>query len=155
MLVVYPVTACSGTDSAVFIDEQGGFVAAVAPGTVTYLAFPPDAPRLFVVSSRDVLAPTGTWFRRHEIEHPGERVERGIIVEVPRLDAKSCSRTATPTPALVTYEAARNETRELQWLDVHPEKGAQWLDEHRARVKELLGAEPPAPPPVTTLTRLR
>jgi hypothetical protein len=145
MLVVYPETDCTGTNSAVFIDEQGGFVGAVAPGTVSYLAFPPDAPRVFVVSSRDVLAPMGTRFQRHAVEHPGERVERGIIVEVPRLDAKTCSPSATPTPAIVTYEAARNATRELQWLDVHPTTGTRWLDEHRARVKQLVEPEPTAP----------
>ena len=155
MLVAFPKTACTGTDSAVFIDEKGTFVASVAPGTATYLAFPPEVSRLLVVSSRDVLAPRGAWFRRHEVAAPGDRVDHGIVVEVPRVDAKNCFKNATPKPEIVTYEAATRAALTLTWLDVNGEAGTLWLDEHRPRVSELLGHPQAAPAPaVTTMTHL-
>lgn len=158
ILVVFPVTACTGNDSAVFIDDKGGFVGAVAPGTAAYLIFPTDGGRLFVVSSKDVIARPGAWFRRHEIAAPGGRVEHGIVVDVARIDAKTCNPSAVPSPELVTFEAATQAAKTLTWLDVHPEAGAQWLEEHRARVTELLGRTPPEPaavPPVAkTVTRI-
>jgi hypothetical protein len=155
MLVAFPISACTGTDSAVFLDEKGGFVAAVAPGTATYLAFPETATRLYVVSSRDITAQPGTWFRRHEVARPAVRVETGIVIEVARVDARNCHRNATPTPELVTFELATRATKELRWLDVRPDEGTRWLDEHRARVTQLLETPPPpAPPGVTTLTRV-
>lgn len=156
MLVAFPKTACTGTDSAVFIDDKGAFVASVAPGTATYLSFPDEVTRLYVVSSRDVLAPKGAWFRRHEIAAPGGRVDHGILVEVARVDAKNCYRTATPNPEIVTYEVATRAALPLVWLDVAGDVGTLWLDEHRARVTELLGQPPadPQKPRVTTITRL-
>jgi len=152
MLVAFPTTACTGTASAVFLDEKGGFVGAVAPGTATYLAFPDEATRLFVVSSQDVNAAKGTWFRRHEVARPPERVEVGLVVEVARVDAKNCYRNATPTPTVVTYEVATRATKDLKWLDVRQEAGTLWLEEHRPRVTELLGKTPPPPPPAVTTT---
>jgi hypothetical protein len=155
MLVAFPISACTGTDSAVFLDEKGGFVGAVAPGTATYLAFPDSATRLYVVSSRDVTAQPGTWFRRHEIARPPERVEKGIVIEVSRTDAKNCHRNATPAPELVTFETATRATKDLKWLDVRADEGTRWLDEHRARVTQLLDTPPATPPPaVTTITRV-
>ena len=157
MLVAFPTTACTGTASAVFLDEKGGFVGAVAPGTATYLAFPEEATRLFVVTSQDVNAAKGTWFRRHEVARPPERVEHGLLVEVARVDAKNCYRNATPAPTVVTYEVATRATKDLKWLDVRQEEGTRWLDEHRARVTELLGTPPPSPasaPAVTTTTHV-
>ena len=154
MLVAFPKSACTGTDSAVFIDEKGGFIGAVAPGTATYVAFPPGASRLFVVSSRDVTAARGTWFRRHVVRAPGERVDHGIVVEVPRIDTKNCYRHAVPKPEIVTYQEARHASLELMWLDVRADEGATWLTEHSARVTELLGlppaADPPGAPPAST-----
>jgi hypothetical protein len=154
MLVAFPVTACTGTASAVFLDDKGGFVGAVAPGTATYLAFPEEATHLFVVSSQDVTAPKGTWYRRHDVTRPPERVEVGLVVEVARVDAKNCyrDRTPTPTPTLVSYELATRATKDLKWLDVRQEEGTRWLDEHRARVTELLEKNPPPPPPAVTTT---
>jgi hypothetical protein len=152
MLVAFPTTACTGTASAVFLDEKGAFVGAVAPGTATYLAFPEEATHLFVVSSPDVTAPKGTWFRRHEVKRPPERVEAGLVIEVPRVDAKNCYRNAMPAPTLVTYEVATRATKDLKWLDVRQEEGTRWLDEHRPRVTELLGTVPPPPPPAVTTT---
>jgi hypothetical protein len=153
MLVAFPITACTATASAVFLDEKGGFVGAVAPGTATYLAFPEEATHLFVVSSQDVTAEKGTWaFRRHRVARPPERVEVGLLVEVPRVDAKNCYRNAAPAPTVVTYEVATRATKDLKWLDVRQEEGTRWLEEHRARVTELLGRMPgPAPeaPPST------
>ena len=159
MLVAFPRSACTGTASAVFLDDKGGFVGAVAPGTATYLAFPEEATHLFVVSSQDVTAPKGTWYRRHDVTRPPERVEVGLVVEVARVDAKNCYRNATPAPSLVTYEVATRATKDLKWLDVRQEEGTAWLDEHRARVTELLGKTPPPPPPplppaVTTTTHV-
>ena len=155
MLVAFPITACTGTASAVFIDDKGGFVGAVAPGTATYLAFPEEATHLFAVSSQDVTAQKGTWYRRHDITRPPERVEVGLVVEVARVDAKNCYRNATPTPTVVTYELATRATKDLKWLDVRQEEGTRWLDEHRARVTELLDKNPPpAPPAVTTTTHV-
>jgi hypothetical protein len=157
MLVAFPTSACTGSDSAVFLDAKGGFVGAVAPGTATYLEIPEDAPRLFVVSSGDVTAPRGTWFRRHVVERPGERVERGIVVSVPRVDAKNCYRSATPIPEVVTFEAATQAAKNQKWLDVRAGEGALWLEQYRARVDELLDRTPPAPKPgmqISTVTRV-
>jgi hypothetical protein len=154
LLVAFPSSPCTGTDSAVFLDDKGAFVAAVAPGTATYVAFPEEATRLYVFSSRDVTAERGTWFRRHEVGRPPERVEQGILVEVARIDAKNCYRNATPAPSVVSYEVATRATKDLKWLDVRPDEGARWLDEHRARVTELLEKDPPpARPGVTSITR--
>lgn len=140
MLVAFPHAECAGKDSAVFLDEKGGFVGAVAPGTATYLAFP-DEKRVFAVSSRDVLAPRGTVFKRHEIAHPGSaRVERGIVVAVPR-DAKSCVTNGAPVPDVVTYELATRAAINLRWLDVNTVEGPAWIEEHRGRVDELVRVE--------------
>jgi hypothetical protein len=157
MLVAFPASVCTGSDSAVFLDASGGFVGAVAPGTATYLEVPENAARLFVVSSRDVTAPRGTWFSRHVVERPGERVERGIVVTVPRADAKNCYRSATPIPEVVTFEAATQAAKNQKWLDVRAGEGTLWLDQHRARVDELLDRTPPAPKPgmeISTVTRV-
>lgn len=146
MLVAFPITQCSGRDSAVFLDDKGAFVSAVAPGTATYLTFP-EGQRLFVVSNRDVLAPRGTAFKRHEIANPGSaRVERGIVVEVPRRDAKTCSENAAPVPEVVTYEIATRAAINLKWLDVNTTEGPAWVDEHRPRVDEIVGGGASAPP---------
>ncbi len=153
MLVAFPSNPCTGTDSAVFLDDKGSFVAAVAPGTATYVAFPDAATRLYVFSSRDVTAERGTWFRRHEVARPPERVEQGILVDVARVDAKNCYRNALPTPSVVSYEVATRATKDLKWLDVRAEEGTRWLDEHRARVTELLDKPPPPRPGVTSITR--
>jgi hypothetical protein len=147
ILVVFPATTCTGQDSAVFIDDKGGFVGAVAPGTAAYLIFPGDGKRLFVVSSKDVTARPGAWFRRTEIAAPGGRVEHGIVVDVARIDAKTCNAASVPSPELVTFEAATHAAKSLTWLDVESEAGAKWLDEHRPRVTELLGPTPPEPTP--------
>jgi hypothetical protein len=161
MLVAFPKTACTGTDSAVFLDEKGAFVASVAPGTATYLAFPQEAAHLFVVSSKDVNAEPGAWFRRHEITRPAQRADhgKGILVEVPRYDAKNCGgRNATPRPHVVPNERATQASADLTWLEIRPEEGAQWVGQHKARVDELLGP-PPADPdatghPVQTVTNV-
>jgi hypothetical protein len=147
LLVAFPKSACTGAASAVFLDDKGGFVGAVAPGTATYLAFPEEATRLFVVSSQDVTAAKGMWFRRRVIKRPPERVEIGLVVEVARRDAKNCFRDAPPMPTEVSYEDATRATKDLQWLDVRPAEGARWVEEHRARVTELLGPPPPAAAP--------
>lgn len=140
MLVAFPVASCAGKDSAVFLDEKGSFVGAVAPGTATYLAFPDDK-RVFVVSSRDVVAPRGTPFHRQEIAHPGSaRVERGIIVQVPQRDAKTCPDNAAPIPDVVTYELATRAAINLKWLDVDTAEGPAWALEHRARIDELVSS---------------
>ena len=144
MLVAFPKSTCTGSDSAVFLDEKGAFVSAVAPGTATYVAFPPGAAKLFVVSSKDVVAPPGLHFRRSEIMAPGERVDRGIVVEVPRIDGKNCYRGAIPRPTVVSYQDATRAALPLAWLDIQPDEGTHWLDEHRPRVTELLGT--PSPP---------
>jgi len=155
MLVAFPAGQCTGRDSAVFLDEKGGFVSAVAPGNATYLTFP-DEKRLFVVSSRDVLAPRGTAFKRHEIANPGSaRVERGIVVEVPRRDAKTCLADAAPVPEVVTYELATRAALNLKWLDVDTTAGPAWVDEHRARVDELVAGGASPPPAVTSVTPAR
>lgn len=154
MLVAFPSNPCTGSDSAVFLDDKGGFVAAVAPGTATYVAFPEAATRLYVFSSRDLKAERGTTFHRQEVMRPPERVEQGILVDVAHLDAKTCDHNALPTPSVVSYEVATRATRELKWLDVRPAEGARWLDEHRARVTELLeNLPPPAPSGVSPVAR--
>ena len=158
MLVAFPKTACTGTDTAVFMDDKGAFIGSVAPGTATYVAFPPEATRIFVVAGTDITANRGAWFRRHEIAAPGERVDHGIVVGVPRRDAKNCYGSAQPHPEVVTYEAATRAALKLTWLDVSSDEGEKWLTEHRARVNELLGRVPPDPaasaPKVTTLTHI-
>jgi len=142
MLVAFPTTPCTGSDSAVFLDDHGAFVAAVAPGTATYVAFPEGATRLFVFSSHDINAEPGAWFARHEVARPPERVEQGLVVEVARRDAKNCYRFAPPFPRVVTYDDATRATKDLAWLDVRPGEGARWAAEHRARITELLEKKP-------------
>ena len=70
-----------------------------------------------------------------------------VVVSVPRLDAKNCYRSATPIPEVVTFEAATQAAKNQKWLDVRAGEGAQWLEQHRARVDELLDRAPPAPKP--------
>lgn len=144
LLVAFPMTACAGKDSAVFLDDKGGFVAAVGPGTATYLAFPDEATRLFVVTTRDVAAKPGTTFRRHELPRPPERVEQGVVVGVAHHPKMVCDPGAALAPDVVTFEAATRATKDLKWLDARPEEGSLWLDEHRARVTELVGPPPRA-----------
>ena len=143
LLVAFPATECSGKDSAVFLDDKGGFVAAVAPGTATYLAFPDDATSLFVVTTRDVAAKPGTTFRRHELPRPPTRVEQGVVMRVAE-SKLGCDPSLTLAPDVVTFEAATRATKDLKWLDARPAEGARWLDEHRARVTELMSAPPRA-----------
>ena len=40
VLVAFPVSACTGSDSAVFIDERGHFIGSVSPGTAAVLPLP-------------------------------------------------------------------------------------------------------------------
>ena len=145
MLVAFPTTPCTGNDSAVFLDDKGAFVAAVAPGTATYVAFPEEATRLYVFSSHDINAEPRTWFSRRVVVRPPERVEQGLVVEVARRDAKNCYRFAPPNPLVVSYDDATRAAKDLRWLDVRPGEGAQWVGEHRARVTELITQKPHPP----------
>jgi hypothetical protein len=146
-------TGCAGpTAPGMAVVSSSG--TSSGPGSML-VAFPDSATRLYVVSSRDVTAQPGTWFRRHEIARPPERVEKGIVIEVSRTDAKNCHRNATPAPELVTFETATRATKDLKWLDVRADEGTRWLDEHRARVTQLLETPPATPAPaVTTITRV-
>jgi hypothetical protein len=143
LFVAFPVTACSGAESAVFLDEEGRFIGAVAPGTAAYLPMRAESKRLFVVGSADVTAPPKTAFLRHEIPR---RSDQGVLVEVPGADAHNCSaKWSGPLelrPASATLEATAEKARGATWLAVRTAEGDRWLDEHRARVDELLGRAP-------------
>ncbi len=149
LLVAFPVTACTGTESAVFIDERGRFVGAVSPGTAASLRVARGAQHLFVVGSADVTAPVRMSFLRHEAPR---RSDQGVIIRVPSADGHNCSGKwsgpLTVRPEAATLAATTEIARGLTWLEVRPTDGNGWLDENRARVDELVGSGGNASAPV-------
>ena len=154
--VAFPASACTTAESAVFVDEDGRFVGAVAPGTAATLVLAPDSKRLFVVGSFDVTAPPRTWFVRHEVPR---RPDQGVIVAVEQADGHNCegkwSGPLLPRPKAATLAEVAKAAQGLRRLETAPGEGNRWLDEHRERVNELIGRVEEAPPglePVTTET---
>ena len=143
LLVALPVSACSGTESAVFLDERGRFVGSVSPGTAAALTVPRDSQHLYVFGSADITAPTRMSFLRHEAPL---RPDQGIVIAVPAADGHNCSGKwsgpLTVTPQATSIAATTEAARTLTWLEVRGAAGTQWLDEHHARVDELLGRVP-------------
>jgi hypothetical protein len=54
IIVVRPVTACDTADHAVLVDEAGGFVGTLAPGTALALDVPPGRHAFFVWPGMDL-----------------------------------------------------------------------------------------------------
>jgi hypothetical protein len=159
LLVAFPVSPCSGTESAVFLDERGHFVGSVSPGAAAALTVPRESQHLFVFGSSDITAPLKMSFLRHEAPL---RPDQGIVIEVPSADGHNCagkwSGPLTVRPQATSLAATTEAARKLTWLEVRPADGSRWLDEHRARVDELLGLVPRAAdlqPVETTVTAPR
>jgi hypothetical protein len=159
LLVAFPVTACTSSESAVFVDEEGRFIGSVAPGTAASLVVFARSKHLFVISSLDVTETPRTWFVRHEIPR---RSDQGVIVEVPRADGHNCAGKWSGPLVLRPRAATHDETVQaalgLTWLEVRADEGNRWLDDHRERVDELVGhshLSAPPQPVITTITESR
>ena len=146
LLVVYPRTGCSGSASVVFLDEQGDFIGAVAPGTATLLEVPIATRKLVTASSVEVSAPLRAWATADEVELPA--APAGLLVRSLRWNARECGNGQYAEVA----PAARDELEEtlaeaeVRWLVARPCAGQAWLEAHRARVGEVLAARrAPAP----------
>ena len=156
LLVAFPATPCTTTESAVFVDDEGRFLGAVAPGTAATLSIQPESKRLFVVGSFDVVAGPRTWFARYEVPR---RSDQGVIVEVVAADGHNCMGRWTgplsPRPEAVTLALATKAMEGLRQFRVNGSEGRRWFDEHRERVDELVGRAPieaNVPRPVVTQT---
>lgn len=143
MVVAFPKGACTGTANAIFLDDAGNFVSAIAPGTAANLVFPEGARRVFEVSNFDVEASPGTRFFR---QHVALSSEHGIVLDVPRRDGRNCANRGVPRPVVVTASEARTAAESLVWLEPDPRAGAAWLAEHRVRVQELVDVKASAQP---------
>jgi hypothetical protein len=154
LLVAFPSSACTSTESAVFMDEEARFIGSVAPGTAAELVIPRASKHLFVVGSVDVLENPGIWFVRHEVPL---RTDQGVLVKVVQADGHNCegkwSGPLSPRPVAVSLPTVVEAARGLTRLEVRAGEGRQWLDENRERVDELIGrvrVESSMPQPVAT-----
>jgi hypothetical protein len=156
LLVAFPASACTSSENAVFLDEEGRFIGAVAPGTAAAMAVGPASKHVFVVGSLDVIAPPGTWFLRREVPR---RSDQGVIVAVGDGDEHNCktkwSGPLSPRPEAYGLAVTAQATRGLRQLQVNVAEGRRWLDDNRERVDELVGRGRPdvaIPQPVVTQT---
>lgn len=154
LFVAFPESACTSTESAVFLDEQGRFVGSVVPGTAAAMPLPPGSKKVLMVGSLDVLAPPQTWFVRHEVL---TRPDEAVIVEIGEADEHNCkgkwSGPLSPRPRVATLDATLQAAEGLSRLDVRQAEGNAWLEEHRDRVDELVGKDrvpPPTANPIVT-----
>jgi len=147
LLVVYVRTACSGSASTVFMDEQGDFMGAVSPGTAALIDVPASLRTLVAVSSVEVSAPFRAWAIADEVRVPP--APSGLLVRTLRWNARECGngqyaevRGASKTELEETIADA-----ELRWLEPRRRAGQAWLAAHGARVGEVLAARRASPPP--------
>lgn len=149
LLVAFPRTACSGSARTVFMDEKGTFFGALAPGEATLLVVPVRLRTILAVPSVEITAPTRTRFAFDEIEVPA--APEGLLLESTSVNARQCGRTGQYAGATIASKR-EIETRladvEIAWLEPRMREGQAWLDEHGARLDELLGRRPVPRPKV-------
>ena len=138
LLVVYPRDACSGSASMVLVDDGGGFLGAVGPGSAALLSIPKTTRALYAMSSVEVYAPVTTWAARFEVVLPP--APGGLVFRTRRFDARLCGNGQYADP----IAASKDELEEiladadLRWLELRRDDGQAWLDAHRERVREVI-----------------
>ena len=147
LLVVYPRTACAGSASTVFMDEEGTFIGAVAPGTAALLDVPNGVRKVVAVSSVEVSAPLRTWSLADDVALPSP--PSGLLLRARQWNGRECA-SGQYAAASVASKAQLEDVlgeEEIRWLEPRPQEGQAWLDAHRERVGEVLAQRHAPPPP--------
>ncbi len=135
IVVAYPPSACAGSGVA-FVDVRGTFLGAVAPGQAMRLAVPPGAKHVVAFSIVDVNAEPGMLFGRHPIDTSTE----AVLLTPYRWDTKHCGNgwhAEVHEATRAELDAALSDAK-IVWLVPRQAEGQAWLEEHRARVDEML-----------------
>lgn len=150
LLVVFPKTACSATARTVFMDADGRFYGAVAPGEGALLRIPARSKKLVVVSSVEVTADVGTWSFSDEVTIPP--APSGIVLSSTRFNARTCGNGHYSNPSIATKDELETvlAEAELRWLEPRPNEGQAWIEAHRSRVDEVLGKDRAKAAPVVS-----
>jgi hypothetical protein len=146
LLVAYPRTPCSATARTVFMDGDGTFYGAVAPGEATLLTLPVGTRTLLAVSSVEIHASPRTRLSFHEVDVPA--LPNALLLEGIRASARQCSTSghyASTTSVSKGEIEERLANAEIAWMEPRPREGQAWLEAHRARVDEILGRSPARP----------
>lgn len=140
LLVVFPKNACTGSARMVLMDGHGTFYGSVGPGEGALLEIPRSTRSLEVVSIVEVLAARGTWSYTDEVKVPAE--PNGLLLRPTRANTRTCGSGHYAYADRATkseLEAAIAEAgTPIRWLSPRRAEGQAWIDEHRARVEELL-----------------
>lgn len=146
ILAVYPRDPCTGSASAVVVDESGRFIGAVAPGTATLLRVPQRG-QVLAFSSIDVTASEQAEPLVQEIDL--RSVPDGLVFRTLRGPSmRSCSRNAGGQymEAVASSKDALDAVladKEPTFLEPDAAVGQAWLDAHRARLARIVGVAPP------------
>jgi hypothetical protein len=141
VLAAYPTTACSASARMVFMDRDGTFLGALAPGEAALLTLPSHLKSLVAVSSVEITAPTRMSVVLDEIKVPA--APDAILLHAWRANARQCSRTGQYASASIVSKREIEErlaASEILWVEPRAREGQAWLDAHRARVDELLAS---------------
>lgn len=139
LVVVYPRSACSGSASAVLVDEHGRFLGAVVPGGAALLNIPSGLGTITAFSSVEVTAPAGSWFATERVAVPP--LPAGLILRSTRSSARHCNNGQYFGVEVASKEELQRELgeSEVRWFEADQQRGQAWLDEHGARVDDMLG----------------
>lgn len=139
LLVLHRREACSASAPIFLLDRQGTFYGSVAPGQAALLEVPDDLTRLEVLSSVDLTAPLHTWSVAGEVAVPP--FPGGVLLTPRRANARQC----VGNGQYVDAHAATKEELEsvlgesdVTWLEPRLDDGQRWVDQHRARLDEIL-----------------
>lgn len=140
LLVVYPRDACSGSASAVFVDEDLRFLGALGPGTAALLEVPRRASTVFAIPSIELTASRGTSSTLDRVDVPQEPDGIRLASWRPSGGAGGCG-NGQYTDAFV---ASKEELEALlaenmvTWLAAQRGEGQAWLDSRRERLEEVV-----------------
>jgi hypothetical protein len=131
IVVVFPRSPRTGTARIVFLDDDANFYGAVGPGEAAILHIPPPKKTIMLhaISAPEIHARPGTWFLVNDLI---VSAPSGMLLDgghYPRIVLKSRSQIET---------VLADPDREIQWLTRDRADGQRWIDEHKARVDELL-----------------
>lgn len=142
LLVVYPRDACTGSTSAVIVDERGRFLGAVAPETAALVRVPREG-RLLAFSSIDVTASDRSEPLVQEIDP--RAVTDGFVFRTLRGRTMRHCTTGQYMEALFASKSELEAViaeKEYVFLEPDSAAGQAWLDAHRARVDRIIGLAP-------------